>query len=877
MQEQLYLYSENLEMKQICIINNQIGKRINKKNKIQKANRKISKIKLKKLRNSRHQIRRLKINNNRLKNLKRKIIESNYKFKGNKYQKRKLNINLKNMYNIKISPKQKSDDRSIMNQILKEEAFFLNQKQGDIHSFILDDDQDQLLNKLLNIHKMTNIDKENYTKHISYCVRNLGQKSIDKLALIMEKYKNEDERFQIMFIEQLNLIYEGSHQAQQPVIQILSFFLLNSILKIKELAGCQLTKIALHLQGDEKGNQLLPIIIKMAHDDLNQDNRIVALQLMGKLSSMFGIQLSESFIAFEVMSLGEDSKQDVRREAVNQLPLVAKVVGKDFFNKKLFPFYMKRCKESNTKVKTACVEHFLQIVELSSQNQKTVDLTPQILQFQNDSNKYIKGVAYRCLARFIAAIEKEKIEPKLIENYLKMADSDIRELLPEQQVMFACAYGFPAVLQTVGVARWQQLHKLFNHLWKQKNERICKTLAASLHEIAKIIGAERAEIDLFPILENIFVKEPNDNVLMGCVKNLSQFLKIFSDEKKEAFLEIFFFIQKDQKKWRIRESIANQLDEMALIFPADIIFKMIMPIAFKLCTDNVAQVRKIASSKIFSFFQGIKNSPLSEQYKICIIESMIGFQKSSVFYQRQSFVQMCSKIMNLEDDIFEKYLLQPLLELALDKVQSVKYMLYMALDNHQKNQGKLSKNQQLLDIYNSLQNDKTIKSLIKYTPTIETKVQESESNQQDNSINNQQSTISQEPQLEEIDDDEIPQRQVQQEPEILKQLREEKQQFIKKQEELQQAQLQKELDVNIVEEVQELSLNENSEANLLADQSTELIQNNESQELQQFEQLQGQGEQQQKQNEGLQLNEEYQQGSQNDQKELNTEEDAQQL
>ena len=29
---------------------------------------------------------------------------------------------------------------------------------------------------------------------------------------------------------------------------------------------------------------------------------------MGKLSSMFGSQLSESFIAFEVMSLGEDSK-----------------------------------------------------------------------------------------------------------------------------------------------------------------------------------------------------------------------------------------------------------------------------------------------------------------------------------------------------------------------------------------------------------------------------------------------------------------------------------------------------------------------------------------------------------------------------------------
>ncbi|CAD8071917.1 unnamed protein product [Paramecium sonneborni] len=312
---------------------------------------------------------------------------------------------------------------------------------------------------------------------------------------------------------------------------------------------------------------------------------------------------------------------------------------------------------------------------------------------------------------------------------------------------------------------------------------------------------------------------------------------------------------------------------------------MIMPIAFKLCTDNVAQVRKVASSKIFSFFEGIKNSALSEQYKICIIESMIGFQKSSVFYQRQSFVQMCQKIMNLADDIFEQYLLLPLLELAQDKVQSVKYMLYMTLDNHFKNQGRLSKNQQLKDVYNQLQNDKAIKSLVKYTPTLETQVQYQEFQQQDNQISVQESNLNKEPQLEEIEDDEIPQRQVQQEPEILKQLKEEKLQFIQKQEEKPQELQINQSDVKTIEQVQELSLNEKSEVNLTTDQTTtELIQNtqlesnnqnDDSQELQKFEQLQGQGEQQQKQNEGLQLNEEYQQGSQNDQKELNTEQDAQ--
>lgn len=108
--------------------------------------------------------------------------------------------------------------------------------------------------------------------------------------------------------------------------------------------------------------------------------------------------------------------------------------------------------------------------------------------------------------------------------------------------MFACAYGLPAVLQSLGPTKWPQLHKLFMNLWKQKNDRIQKTLAASLHEIAKMIGPTLAEKDLFPILETIYIKEPNDTLLLVCVKNLTQFLKIFSEERRESLMDIFFII-----------------------------------------------------------------------------------------------------------------------------------------------------------------------------------------------------------------------------------------------------------------------------------------------------------------------------------------------
>jgi serine/threonine-protein phosphatase 4 regulatory subunit 1 len=54
----------------------------------------------------------------------------------------------------------------------------------------------------------------------------------------------------------------------------------------------------------------------MAHDEVNEENKMVAVQLLGKLSETFGQSLTESFVAFEILSMGEDPKSRVCKEAV---------------------------------------------------------------------------------------------------------------------------------------------------------------------------------------------------------------------------------------------------------------------------------------------------------------------------------------------------------------------------------------------------------------------------------------------------------------------------------------------------------------------------------------------------------------------------------
>ena len=112
--------------------------------------------------------------------------------------------------------------------------------------------------------------------------------------------------------------------------------------------------------------------------------------------------------------------------------------------------------------------------------------------------------------------------------------------------MYACAFNFPAVLQTLGPPKWPLLSKLFQTLLKN-DAKIKRPLACSLHEIAKIVGEEKAEKELISVLE-MFLKEKDDDLKFGAIQNLALFLKVFQPEKRENLIDVFLELQVCQFK-----------------------------------------------------------------------------------------------------------------------------------------------------------------------------------------------------------------------------------------------------------------------------------------------------------------------------------------
>jgi serine/threonine-protein phosphatase 4 regulatory subunit 1 len=128
----------------------------------------------------------------------------------------------------------------------------------------------------------------------------------------------------------------------------------------------------------------------------------------------------------------------------------------------------------------------------------------------------------------------------------------------------------------------------------------------------------------------------DDEIKLGAIQHLSEIIQILDEQKREELIDLFLILQKDQKKWRIRESISHQLTTLSSIYPIDIVFTYIVPIAFKFCTDTVSIVRDEAASKIGDIVQQFASKAGGDIYLPAIIENIKGFSNSSKYTQRQT-------------------------------------------------------------------------------------------------------------------------------------------------------------------------------------------------------------------------------------------------
>ncbi|KRX07644.1 Armadillo-type fold [Pseudocohnilembus persalinus] len=639
----------------------------------------------------------------------------------------------------------------------------------DENAVFIDYSKEDIIDKLQKLDDMNPAMIKTYCQHLPELLDAAGPDIIPYIKETLLKFSKESSPIKKLFLQQIPgvlkfLENQGQGQLMKDTVLPPIFDLLgNQDLDIKEEAASQLAQLVNILSDKEKGDFILKKVIEMANDDESEDNRLVAVQLFGKLASSFGKDLCDQHIVKLFLYLGDNPSTKVRRETVNYLPVISQNCSKELFDNKLIPFYRIKCNEHLWHMRKSCVEVIVELSKIADSEKKQILSQIMTDQFLEDQNRWVKVEAYKMLGPFIATLENQKqISEKLFIHFNKMTEYNVNHLSNQDEIMIKCSFYFPAVLQVFGVGKWAELRNTLYTLIKHRNKNVKKPIACSLHEVAKIIKQKRAEDDLFEVYEKV-LKDQSDEVRFGAIKNLSNFLEIFDQEKKESLVEVLQTVQKDPKKWRIRSLISKQIKNFAKIYTPEIIFQYILPIATKLCNDTVNLVREEASRQMYALVDALNGTP---QF-IMVIEVIKGFADSKKYSQRQVYVLICSELMNMVD-IFEEYFLDIFYKLADDPVSNVRITLARTIVQHIQSDGKLKDHPKIKEMVEKLRQDSSSEVRIQITyldPIVddeEDEQQQKNQNSEDKKIGNQNVEINQTEQKKGEEED-VPQIEEQQE------------------------------------------------------------------------------------------------------------------
>lgn len=332
---------------------------------------------------------------------------------------------------------------------------------------------------------------------------------------------SDNDSIKIALIEQVNPI--ASFLIETPesneyqhclgvMVPTLNEFLYDKSEKVKKKAVKALVEFCDLLTPDDRGDYILKFMLELAHEEDDEKARITALQILNKVAGKLDSELCEKFIVKEIKSLSIDPFPLVRKSVASNLSNVCKSINRECFLQEIFPLLRQLGEDKQDEVRNSCVEQVPKISNVCPPPIRTGQLEKLYIKFMQDKNKKVRVNSFKHLGKFLETLKGLEINNDFLLLYI---ETGLRT--KNKDLLFHCAYNMPGILFILKSESWESLKELYVKLSKSNDARIKKTLAYSIHEIAKLVGQEVTEEMLVKIL-NGYLKDGLKEVRMGIVK-----------------------------------------------------------------------------------------------------------------------------------------------------------------------------------------------------------------------------------------------------------------------------------------------------------------------------------------------------------------------
>ena len=402
--------------------------------------------------------------------------------------------------------------------------------------------------------------------------------------------------------------------------------------EVRQAASESLVKVAALVRPADLGQHVLSGLLRLAHDDENEGLRTTAAWLLGELAPVLGVELSHQFLVPEIVSLAEDPELRVRRHvAWSMRRIFIFLEGPE----RLLGAFLGLAQDESYRVRRAVAETMPELGRALSPEARGGAMLRAFTRLIQDTNVHVRTGGLLQLGAFIAILRGAQVSTQLVQSFASMAEDPA---LSEQ-----CAFHFPGVVLTVGSSRWFEVREAFRVLSRSARPRVRQIAGASLHEVARIVGAEAAESDLVQIFEAL--ASDKDESVRGALQFgafLGEVPPSFPWRKTGLSLFAQLPTRAPKNAWRSRESVAAQLGAVAACFEAADVHNSVVPMATALLQDTTAQVRLRAVESTPSIVKALSSDPaLSGQF----LEGLEAFSKSARSQERTLFVHIAGALV----------------------------------------------------------------------------------------------------------------------------------------------------------------------------------------------------------------------------------------
>ncbi|CAG8527900.1 8720_t:CDS:10 [Ambispora gerdemannii] len=418
--------------------------------------------------------------------------------------------------------------------------------------------------------------------------------------------------------------------------------------------------------------------------------RMTMMSLISALASIVGPERSTRLFIPEIDKLAEEPVFYVRKEAAMAVGGLASIVPLDVITTKLLPIYDHFSTDPIWHVRRSCCLVLPTICSRLPPEMKSDRAIKGIDLFAGDVSRSVRSAAGEIIGELIATFQPGgEVPEKLVQHFLSLgpgrdtslgstainstlASYGLNQRDPERP--YICSYNFPAVVLTLGPSRWDDLKETYASLTRDQQNKVRRSLACSLHEIAKVVGSEKTERDLLSVFAYYLADQ--DEVKSGLLEHLAAFIECLPEKTRNDYLPSLNEVWDGVKNhWRLRDVIAKQIPALCRLFDSQSVMNHILPLTIRAVKDVIASVRETAVSCFPTLFDVVRNDNTCYNE---LINQVKQFATDAGFRGRVVYVQIVNALISkntISKIEFETHFLPALVSLASDRVSNVRIVL----------------------------------------------------------------------------------------------------------------------------------------------------------------------------------------------------------